>query len=215
MMSKASVLKAEGNDDGGKRILSLSIEGFMCVACAMAFGIASVAKEFVPIFFGQGYDKCVELIILLSVVMIFKSLSNIIQNQYLIPYNKEKMLLVSIIIGAFVNLIINYTFIGIMGKGALGATIGTVIAELVVCLVQYIMSEKDIHLIGKVASSFVYCIFGALMFGTVRLISNIDVNDLLKMLIEITVGGIMYLIMVVLYWYLSKNPLLEQYLKKE
>lgn len=61
-------------------------------------------------------------------------LSNLLGIQVLTPLNKEKQLVYSVVAGAIADLILNIIFIPKMG--AAGAAFGTLVAELVVLLVQ-------------------------------------------------------------------------------
>ena len=67
-----SIIKTRSHDDY-EALFSKSVEGIILVSSAMAFGIAAISKEFTPLFFGAGFDPCVQLIIVLAPVMIIKS----------------------------------------------------------------------------------------------------------------------------------------------
>lgn len=66
---------------GKKREIIKNIENsfrFVFLAgFALLFGICGVAKNFVPIFYGRGYDKVVMLIIVMSPVLIIIGISNV------------------------------------------------------------------------------------------------------------------------------------------
>ena len=60
------------------------------------------------------------------------AIANVIRTQYLIPQHMDKPYIISVFIGAIVNLIANYLLIPIMD--ASGAAVGTLLAEGVVCI---------------------------------------------------------------------------------
>lgn len=111
MLPKMSEIIAKGNETEENYVFSMSIEGFMLLTIGMAFGISAVAPKFVPIFFGTGYEACIVLTYIFSVIMVFKSLANIIRNQYLIPHNMENVYTLSVFIGAVLNFLSNYLFV--------------------------------------------------------------------------------------------------------
>ena len=78
-------------------------------------------------------------VIALTIVLI--GLSNLLGIQVLTPLNKEKQLVYSVVAGAVADLILNIIFIPKMG--AAGASLGTLVAEFVVLIVQ-IMYLKDL-----------------------------------------------------------------------
>ena len=123
-----------------KKLFLLSIELIVVVSVAMACGISAISKEFTPFFFGQGYDACISLIIALAPVLVVKGLSEIARMMYLIPNHKEKIFIESVFCGAGVNFVVNWILI--VRLGALGAVIGTIVAELVSCVWQYTRYRK-------------------------------------------------------------------------
>ncbi len=91
------------------------------------------------IFFLSG-EKYVGSILPMQVIMptlVFIGMSNILGIQMLVPLGREKVVLCSEIAGAFVNCVINVNLIPQLG--AVGAAIGTVVAEFVVWIYQYIV----------------------------------------------------------------------------
>lgn len=94
---------------------------------ALVFGICAVAKEFVPLFFGTGFDLVVPLLYTLAPYIIFVSWANVLKTQVLLPNNKDMTFVVCLILGAFVNVVLNYCLIGT--SGAVGAAIATTISE--------------------------------------------------------------------------------------
>lgn len=194
MLPRMSALVAEGKKEEEGRLFELTLELFMFITFAMSFGISSVAKEFVPIFFGAGYDECIKLTFVFSVVMVFKSLSSIIRNQYLIPNNAEKIYTYSVFAGMVVNFICNYVCMVLLKLGAMGATLGTLAAETVTCMFYIAFVQKRIPLFKPILRSLFYILPGAAMFVTVRLCANITVSVFFKLAIEITAGAFVYII---------------------
>ena len=140
----------------------------------MCFGISAIAKEFVPVFFGKGYDECIILIMLLSPVLIIKAVSNTVRTQYLIPLKMEKFYIKSVILGAIVNIIFNALFISKLG--ALGAVLGTLLAELIACIWQFIEIKKYIQIKKYYFKYFNYLLSGMIMVLLVRIFANVNIN---------------------------------------
>ena len=208
MLPKMSSLKSKGEYEKSYKLLKLSISGIMCFSVAMAFGIAAISKEFVPIFFGKGFDECIVLIQILSLVILFKTISHILRTQYMIPEKKEKIFIFSVVVGSIINLIANYILIKVLNLGALGAVIGTLIAESTVCIIQVVLVNKNIKIISTILKTMIYILFGFIMFMCVRFVSLLHINLLIKVCLEIIVGGGIYLILCYLYLKLIKSELL-------
>ena len=77
----------------------------------MVFGVSAISCNFVPIFFGPGYDKVAYLIMAMAPIVLIIAISNILGLQYLTPSGQIKKSNRAIIIGAITNLIMNITLI--------------------------------------------------------------------------------------------------------
>ncbi|MDO4967206.1 MAG: flippase [Candidatus Saccharibacteria bacterium] len=118
-----------------------------------------ISKDFSIVFFGDRFEKSGEIMSLLSVTILFTGVANVIRTNYLIPFEKDKIYVKSTILGAIVNLICNILFISRFG--AIGACIGTILAEFSVMFYQAIKVKNEIDLrnIFKISISYlVRCI---------------------------------------------------------
>lgn len=146
------------------------------------------------------------LIIVLSPVLIIKGLSQTSRMQYLIPYHQENVFLQSVVCGAIVNLIVNIVLIPRLG--AMGAVIGTLVAELVTCFWQYAKINKSTSIGRTVLNSSVYLAFGFIMFLSVRFIALFTSGGLIGLMIEVLTGGIVYMGLCMLYWKVTNSSIM-------
>lgn len=205
MLPRMTMLFKEKDKEEAKNFFLQSLEMIIIVSIAMCSGIAAIAKEFVPIFFGKNYEECILLIILLSPVLIIKAISSTVRTQYLIPLKMEKFYIKSVILGAIINIVFNTLFISKLG--ALGAILGTLLAELVACIWQFVEIKRYIEIKRYYFNYFIYLINGLVMILIVRLFSTINVNIYLKLVLEIFVGFISYLFCSIFYLKISNNPI--------
>lgn len=166
------------------------------LAFPMMFGIIAVADNFVPVFFGSGYDKVGILMSVISPIILFIGLSNVIGRQYLLPAKKQKQYTTSVIIGAVVNLIMNSCLI--WKYGALGASIGTVVAEFSVTLVQIILVRNELNISKMIKLSFKYLISAFIMFIVCKLIELLPITGIILINIQVLVGVIIYILMLLI-----------------
>lgn len=89
---------------------------------------------------GVEYEKAVLCMQIIMPILIVSGFSNILGNQILIPRGKENKFLIAVIIGALVDLILNFLFMP--GMGCVGAAISTLIAELVQMCIQFCYCRK-------------------------------------------------------------------------
>lgn len=177
----------------------------MFIAFAISFGIYSIADVFIPFFYGDAFLPSVTITKLLAVSVPFISWANVVRMQYLIPNEKDKIYVSSIVIGAVSNVIINYLLIP--RYRANGAAIGTLCAEAIVMLIQTIASSRQLEIKKFVSRSIPFLINGIFMLLIVRFVSSAMGNTIMAMLLEIAIGAFWYLSFSVIYFYRTKNEL--------
>lgn len=177
------------------------------IGVPLTLGIIATAGNFVPRFYGDGYDKCISLISLLSPLILIIGFSNIFAVQYLVPIGKDLLFCVSVTIGALVNLIMNLILIPQLWS--IGAAIGTIVAESVVTIGLIIVLRKDLNIKKILFSSFKYVLSGLVMFGAVYFTSLYLDSSILNSFLLVLEGGAIYFLMLlllrdeVLYFYLT------------
>ncbi len=207
IMANISSLFGQGKTDEAKRLQRSVLNFGICAAAAMTFGIASVSEEFVPIFFGSGFDKCVRLINLFAIVMIFKAVSNLTRSAFLIPQRYDILYIKAVFSGGIVNLIFNTFFIYFLSLGATGATLGTLIAESVVCVVQICLLRRHDNttvILEEIIKDTVYFAIGGGMFLGIYLLDKaFGLDGLTGLMVKISVGGLIFSGLSLLYWSIS------------
>ena len=162
----------------------------------MIFGIISVSAIFVPKFFGEGYEKVAILMNVISPIILFIGLSNVIGTQYLLPTKRQKEFTISVVCGAIINFIINLSLIS--NYGAIGASIGTVIAEFAVTVVQIYFVRKDFNILKIIKSARNYLLASGIMFVVCLIINNIVRKPYFSMALQVAIGGIIYLTILII-----------------
>ncbi|MCR0523024.1 MAG: flippase [Clostridium sp.] len=99
-----------------------------------------MAKDSILLLSGSGYIDAVSAMQIIIPSILFIGLSNITGIQMLTPLKKEKYVLISVVVGAIVDLIIN--LLCIPPLGAAGAAFGTLMAEIFVLAFQFIYLKK-------------------------------------------------------------------------
>lgn len=188
-----------------KKVVQKSISLVMFMCSAIAFGILAVSQEFVPLFFGKEFLPCVSLVSFLAFVIFFKAISTVLVNQILIPNDNEKYYIISVFIGAFINLILNYSLI--RKFDAVGAVYATLVSELIVCFVQIFVCFKYLNVLKMLGKNFQYIILGILMYALVRRVAEYITNIPLfkRNIIEILVGGAFFGGACLGYWVVKKD----------
>lgn len=187
MLPRMSNLAAKAKVDESRRYIYNSMLFAVFMASGMTFGIAGIAEEFVPLFLGDGYLPAIRLLQVLTPTVLFISWANVIRTQYLIPNHLDRSYIISVLLGAVVNLIINALLIP--GMAAMGAVIGTVCAEAAVCLCQTVMVRKNLEIGRYVKDTLPFLILGGGMYLLIRLISPWLPGGIITTIAQIVIGG--------------------------
>lgn len=212
MLPKMSNLAAKSDKKDSGRYTLLSFRYIMLLAIAFTFGMAGVGNVFSVVFWGSEFEISGSLIMALAVTVPFLSFANIIRTQYLIPNQKDIEYTISVIVGAVINLITNALLIPRMG--AMGATIGTICAEISVCFCQAFTVRKAMPLWEYIKQFIVYIPFGAVMYAVVYAIGMFMNNSVLTLIVQIICGVAIYCVFVLIYFIKTKDKFLYGILDK-
>lgn len=211
MLPRVSNLVANKAD---KEVLAgLLKKSFVFVAfatSAFAFGISAVAREFVPIFFGEGFEGVTVLIYFLAPTMLTISYGNILKTQYLLPNKRDMAFVVSLVSGVVLNLIMNYLMIP--EYGAAGAAAATLFAETLIFVMEWLFSFRHVPVASRAWDILAFFVIGLLMFISIFAISFESM--VLTLIVKIAVGAVIYLVLSFVYLYLFRRDQIENLLKR-
>lgn len=190
MLPRISNIIAKGEKERVNQYIAKSINFVMFMSLAMCFGLLTIGYEFAPLYLGGEFQKSGIVIMMLSLTLPFISFANVIRTQYLIPNEKDKIYLISVIIGAITNLILNFIFIPKIG--CIGACIGTIVAEISVMMYQSIKIKNEINITEYLKSSTPFIIKSLIMFIIIYPINFIEMNALLRICLQILLGISIY-----------------------
>lgn len=186
----SNLISKETNKEYLTSVMEKSIALALFLSTSIGFGIMTVVNEFVPIFYGHGFEKCGTLFLILLPSCMFLSFTNVFKSQYMIPNKLDKEYTVALFTGAIVNLIFNSLMIPSIAS--VGAAWSTLFAEMSVTIVITVMMSRSINVwrYYKVAIPFV--VSGLVMFIVCRGIS-FGSGTVVGFLIKIILGAITYL----------------------
>lgn len=140
LLPRASYYIEVGKIDEFKEIIKKSTCFVLFVSIPLSLFFVVEAKDTILFLAGEDYFDSIPTMEVLIPTIFFIGLSNIVGVQIFVPLKKEKLTVLSTVIGAMVDLILNAILIP--RYGSLGAAIGTLVAEGCVLLSQFIMLYK-------------------------------------------------------------------------
>lgn len=145
-----------------KDILYKSYRFVLMMAIPMCLGLLFVANNFVPWFLGNGFEKSIILVKIMSFLIIFIGLSNITGMLYFMPTKQQHKLTISVCIGAAINFTLNCILIP--SYKSIGAAVASVIAEAIIAIVQFVLAKDYISFNKILKESYKYILSGVAMF---------------------------------------------------
>ena len=173
----------------------------------LCFGIIGVSNNFVPWFFGEGYEPIINLLIIFSFLLIAIGLNNITGIQYLITTGKQKVFTITVVIGAISNFILNLILIPKLK--AEGSAIASVVAEFLILIVQIFYLRKTFDFKKILLSNIKYLVYSIIMLIVVILIGMNLSQSFTTLIIQILAGIMTYGIILLI----TKEPLLNEIMR--
>ncbi|WP_051226476.1 oligosaccharide flippase family protein [Butyrivibrio sp. MC2013] len=187
------VYKGAGGDNKAERIFERSIYFAVFIASSVSIGIMTVAREFVPIFYGEGFDKCVGIYYIMLPSCVFIAFANVIRTQYLIPNNWDRVFVTSLLSGAGLNFLMNLLLIPRLQS--YGAALGTLFAEALVCIYQAVAVRKVLPIGRYLIGSVKFILAGYVMFAAFyKMPFAITGRAVADLMIKIIVAGAVYML---------------------
>lgn len=192
MLPRMSNTFASGDNKKMDAYLNKSLQGVAYVSIPMTMGLAAISNEFVPWFFGKDFNSVSYLMTILTPILFFIAISNVLGIQYLLPTNRTNEFTFSVTVGAVINAGLN--FILIPKYKALGTCIATVVAEFVVFLIQYMSLKKSIKTKILLKSIIKYAFAATVMFSIIKSIGFFIGAKIVTTVIQVLVGVGVYLV---------------------
>ncbi len=191
--SRMSYLFIQKKHDEILKKMKTTMNFIFLIATPIVFGLIGVSSNFVPIFFGKGYEKTVTIIMVMAPLLIIIGISNCLGSLYFTPSGQRARSNKAIITGAVINLICNSFLIYLFAS--IGAAIASVIAEMTITL-MYIFMAKDFFS-PKYIISFMWKRITAatVMLAAIIAIGLLQFEQITVLVIQICGGAAIYFIM--------------------
>lgn len=144
LLPRLSYYIAKGYGKEFERLIQKAVGVISLMSISLSAYFVIMARDCILLLSGTGYLEATLAMQIIIPTIIFIGLSNITGIQVLTPMNKEKYVLISVVIGAVVDFVFNAFFIAKLG--AAGAALGTLVAEGSVLCIQIYYMKKMLHM---------------------------------------------------------------------
>lgn len=202
MLPRTTSLISQGKIKESQHYLHATLMFSVFLSSALCFGIIAILPEFVPLFYGKGYEECISVISIVILSSIFLSWGNVIRTQYLIPMKKDNIYVRSALYGAVVNFTINLLLI--FQLKSIGTAIGTLVAEAVVCIYQSYKVRKELSFKRDLICVIPFLLIGLTM-TFICLNINLFENVFFNITLKVIVGSAYYIILSIVFLFIYKR----------
>lgn len=204
MYPKICALLSVGNEEQAIKLRSFSIDFVTFLSMGAVFGLIAISDRFIDLYYGVDFHKSAEYLKIIAPLVYIILLGDIFRSQCLIPMKKDWVHISSLFISAIINLILNFILIRYIG--VMGVIIGSLCAEGIGTIYQWIFSRQHINN-KEIFKTFVYfSCDGILMFSILYFLGNLISNDIAFIIVSLVVGLIAYSLLGFFYfWFLSSN----------
>ena len=209
MRSRMAYMFHNSQKNETAEMLGKSLRFVSLLAFPIAFGTIAITHNFVPWFFGDGYDKVTVLLPIFAIWLIFKSHSNCILEQYLTSSGRQNIATGIIWAAAILNIILNAVLIRLYQS--VGAAVASMCAELLVLILALIAGRKVITLRTIITNMWKYLISAGIMCVATIFVGRLFLPGILSTFIQIGVGGALYCVLL----FLLKDSYLIQIIRKK
>ena len=182
-------------DNNKESFYNLLDKGFQ-VLCTMAFplciGLALVAHQVVSLLYGNAFEPATLTIRLMCPLILIKGFGDLFCYQLVYSTKNEKIILPASAAASIINILTNAILIPIFLQN--GAVIASVFSEFITNAVQFIYMKKKIKFQINYMVLIKSIITIAVMILGVYGIMEIGLSNTISLLIEILVGGFIYII---------------------
>lgn len=211
--ARISFLFAKKRYDEIQERIDMSLEYILFMGFAICFGLLGVADRFVPLFFGQGYDRVIGLLYMFSPMVIIIGVSNCLGSQFYTPAGYRKESAKYIIFGAVLNFVLNWFMIPLFWS--YGAVISSLASELSISILYICHSRGYVSFEKIFRKSLTKLVSGIVMFLIVIFIGKVITTGIvLTIMIQVFVGALTYCGMLLLLRDNSVSLIIDKFLRK-
>lgn len=193
MLPRASTLIAKKQFDKLKYAIERGIAINLFISLPMSLGLFAISSNFVIWFLGSSFKESILICMVMSPIILFKSLGVIFGSWYLVPMEKNKEYTLPIVMGAIFNIILNLILIPFFG--ALGAAISTVLTEGFIVGIQIWYLKRELPIRSILNKSVLTYLLLSIVIVVLSLGIDMifDYPNIMIIFIKVLVGIIVYM----------------------
>lgn len=191
-MPRVSAYLKDGAREEINRLAGNSFAFIILISVPAAVGLCCLAREFVPLFYGDSFVPATAPLCVMSFVMVAIALSSLAGTQILIAMGRDKEYLYSIVAGALLNFAANCVVIPWLG--ATGAALTSVLAEFVIFAVMMYFVRRHTFVRVDLSVPMLKSVIGAALLVPLALLLRLLLDGWTFIFVYILTGAAVYIV---------------------
>lgn len=190
MIPRIGFMFSQKNIEAVRQSMYRSYRFVWMLGIPLTLGLIAVSQNFVPWFYGKGFDKVIPLLSVLSLLIIAIGINNVTGVQYLISTKRQNTFTFTVIIGAIFNFLLNIYFIYYWKS--IGAAVASVVAETIIAILQLIIVRKELSSKEILKCGIHYYLAGLIMFAVLLFIRDNFEPSVINTAMLVSIGAAVY-----------------------
>jgi len=161
LIPKIAMFIKEGKIEESKNIISKSIQFVLLLSLPIMVVLGMLSSEIIELFAGTAFAFSAVLMRLLVPLIFLIGMSTVFGLQILVPFHKEKKLLIAVTIGAVISVVLNVVLIPKFASK--GAAYAILITELAITLFTFYYAKKTISFTYPYKKALHYLLLSVLL----------------------------------------------------
>lgn len=199
MFSRVCRCVVEGKNKEYYRYMEYSFIGVAFIGIGIMFALLTLSNDFVEMYLGVNFSKTSAITLALSPVVYIIGIGSIVRSQCMVANNMDTKFNLCIVYNAILNFVLSISIIPVLG--VYGAVIGSLSAEIFGLLYQLHMCRQIVSVNMIIKNTFPFLGSGIFLVVVIEALKFVLAKSLMSLIVEILIGGLIYVMISVLYFY--------------
>lgn len=190
VVPRLSFYYKEHKTDAFNRLISHTLKVIIILAIPLIVGLIFTADDMIALLYGPDYASSAAVLKAFSVLLLISPIGYLLGSRVLLVTNQENKMLISVGIGAVINVIGNYCLIPPYAE--FGAVIASVCSEIVVMAVYVFLGRRCYHITGILKSTLKVVASACLMALLLKGLSLLQMATLLRLVVQVVCAVALY-----------------------
>lgn len=195
IVPRLSYLYAEKKEKEFNELLTKGVKLIFLLGLPMIIGIQYTSDDIIILIYGDKYITSANVIKLMSILLILTPIGYLLGSRVLLITKNEKKMIVAVSFGAISNTIGNFILIRYYEE--MGAAISTTLSEILVMLIYISLGRKKYKLNLKFKELIKIIVANLILLLFLTLLSSLKIIKIIKIITQISMGSIIYFMILI------------------